>query len=83
MFTSNYIWVFIAAAIALILPNVAQVFHKSEPVIYESDKSFRDLRDSGLFSWDYSNRWAVAVAIAGVAGVLTLLQVSEFLYFQF
>jgi len=33
--------------------------------------------------WDYTNRWAFAVAVAAVAGLLTLQQVSEFLYFQF
>ena len=80
---NNYLWILVAAPIALMLPNVAQIFYQHEPVLYENDKAFREIRHSSLMSWDYNKRWAVAVAIAGVAGILTLQQVSEFLYFQF
>lgn len=82
-FVTNYAWVIFSAAVAFALPNVAQVFHKSDPVLYESDRSFCDVREAGALSWSYSTGWAVVVSIAGVAGVMTLLQVSEFLYFQF
>jgi alginate O-acetyltransferase complex protein AlgI len=83
VFMTNYIWVILCGTLALALPNVAQIFHRCEPVLYESANSFRGHRESGLLSWNYSNRWAIAVSIAWVAGVMTLLQVSEFLYFQF
>lgn len=82
-FVTNYIWVLVSAAIVLALPNVAQIFNRYEPVLYESDRAFSDIRDTGVFSWSYSNRWALAVSLGAVAGILTLQQVSEFLYFQF
>ncbi|MDE0951500.1 MAG: MBOAT family protein [Halioglobus sp.] len=82
-FVTNYIWVLISAAIVLTLPNVAQIFNRYEPVLYESDRAFSDIRGTHMFSWRYSNRWAFAVALGAVAGILTLQQVSEFLYFQF
>jgi alginate O-acetyltransferase complex protein AlgI len=80
---SNYVWVLMAALIALLLPNVAQIFCQHEPVLYENDKAFRDVRGNSLMNWNYNNRWAMAVAIAAIGGILTLQQVSEFLYFQF
>ncbi len=80
---SNYFWILIVAPIALVLPNVAQIFCQHEPVLYENDKAFSDIRGSRLMSWEYNSRWAVGIALAGVAGILTLQQVSEFLYFQF
>jgi hypothetical protein len=82
-FVTNYIWVLVSTAIVLALPNVAQIFNRFEPVLYESERAFRDIRGTRMFSWGYSNRWALAVSLAAVAGVLTLQQVSEFLYFQF
>jgi len=83
VFIANYGWVLVSGAIALTLPNVAQVFHRCEPVLYEHANSFRGLREAGLLSWNLNNRWAIAVSVAWVGGLLTLLQVSEFLYFQF
>lgn len=83
MLVTNYILVLLAAVIALTLPNVAQIFHKYDPGLYENDNVFGSIRGGRVMSWDYSNRWAIAVALAGVAGILTLQQISEFLYFQF
>ena len=80
---TNYVWIIWSAVIALTLPNVAQIFHNHEPGLYENADAFRSLRKGWLLSWDYNNRWAVAVALASVAGILTLQQISEFLYFQF
>lgn len=80
---ANYAWVLLAGVIALTLPNLPQIFHNHGPGLYENDKVFGDIRASNMMSWGYNNRWAFAVAVAGVAGILTLQQVSEFLYFQF
>jgi alginate O-acetyltransferase complex protein AlgI len=80
---SNYLWIVLAAFIALVLPNVAQIFYPHDPVLYENNSVFRNIRRSRLLRWDYNKRWALAVALAGLAGILTLQQVSEFLYFQF
>ena len=83
MIVANYCWIALAALIALVLPNVAQIFHPHDPVLYENDKAFKGNRGSRMMTWGYNNRWAVATALAGLAGILTLQQVSEFLYFQF
>ncbi len=80
---ANYLWVVVAGSAAVLLPNVAQIFHRYDPVLYESDRAFIDQRGARSLSWDYSARWALVVSCAGLAGVLTLMQVSEFLYFQF
>lgn len=80
---ANYLWVAAAGLAALSLPNVPQIFHRYEPVQYERAGAFAGQREAGLLSWDMRLRWSVAVAVAGLAGVLTLQQVSEFLYFQF
>ena len=80
---TNFLWILFAGSIALLIPNVAQLFSKVHPVLYENDNVFRDIRSVNRMRWRYSNRWAFAIAVAAVAGVLTLQQVSEFLYFQF
>lgn len=80
---TNYLWVFSAGLFALVLPNVAQIFNQYGPVLYESPKSFTSFRQGRILSWSYNNRWAMAISIAFLAGILTLSQVSEFLYFQF
>jgi alginate O-acetyltransferase complex protein AlgI len=80
---TNYLWILVAAATALILPNVAQIFSRHDPVLFESAKAFREIRAAGMLKWDFNSRWALIVAIASLAGILTLQQVSEFLYFQF
>ena len=80
---TNFLWILFAASIALLIPNVAQLFSKVDPVLYENDNVFRDIRSASRIRWKYSSRWAFAIAVAAVAGVLTLQQVSEFLYFQF
>ena len=83
VFVINYLWILLAALIALSLPNVAQLFSRYQAVLYENERSFLAVRESSWMSWSYSNRWAAVVSIAFVLGVMTLSQVSEFLYFQF
>tara|TARA_R110002110_G_scaffold91264_1_gene237362 strand:- start:12218 stop:13771 length:1554 start_codon:yes stop_codon:yes gene_type:complete len=83
IFIANYVWILAAAVVAFFMPNVAQIFHRYDPVLYESARSFHDQRSSAFWTWDYSRPWALVVSIAFLAGVLTLMQVSEFLYFQF
>jgi alginate O-acetyltransferase complex protein AlgI len=80
---ANYTWVLVAAVIALALPNLPQIFHQYGPGLYENERVFSGIRSSRLMQWGYSNRWAFVSAMAAVAGISTLQQVSEFLYFQF
>ncbi|MCP5129845.1 MAG: MBOAT family protein [Pseudomonadales bacterium] len=83
VFVGNFTWVVAAGLCALLLPNVAQMFNNYDAALYEHPGSFRDVREVGWLNWHYSNQWAAAISVAFLAGVLTLSQVSEFLYFQF
>ena len=83
VFVANYLWIILSGAVAFFLPNVAQIFYRSDPVIYEHANSFKGARISRNISWRYSFTWAVLSALLLLLGILTLTQVSEFLYFQF
>lgn len=83
VFVSNYLWIIIAMSVALLLPNVAQIFHSHEPVLYEKSDSFSQFLGTTEIKWRVSRRWALVTASMLVLGLLTLMQVSEFLYFQF
>lgn len=83
-FVGNWVWVFVAGVAAIALPNVAQLFHDVEPVIYENKRTFsRYLGLPNQMAWRLSLGWAATTAAMLLLGVLTLTQVSEFLYFQF
>ena len=83
-FVGNWVWVLVAGVAAIALPNVAQLFRDVEPVIYESNKTFnRYLGLPNQMAWRLSLGWAATTAAMLLLGVLTLTQVSEFLYFQF
>jgi D-alanyl-lipoteichoic acid acyltransferase DltB (MBOAT superfamily) len=83
-FVGNWVWVVASGIAALTLPNVAQLFRAVEPVIYENERTFsRYLGLPGLMAWRQSFRWAATTAAMLLVGVLTLTQISEFLYFQF
>lgn len=82
-FVGNYLLVLVAALGAVFMPNVAQIFCRYEPVLYEHEGSFKAARDKAGIRWGYSVSWASATALVGLLGVLTLTQISEFLYFQF
>ena len=79
----NYLLVILAGVVALFLPNVAQIFQRHEPVLYERPDSFERSLYSTKISWKLSIFWAIFTAMLFVLGVMTLSQVSEFLYFQF
>jgi D-alanyl-lipoteichoic acid acyltransferase DltB (MBOAT superfamily) len=83
MFVTNFAWVVAAAMIAFFAPNVAQMFSDSEPVLYENKSSFKGQRIARRVPWRQSIGWALLSATLAVCGVLTLTQVTEFLYFQF
>jgi len=82
-FLGNVLCIVMAAFLAFFMPNVAQVFNRYSPVLYESDKSFKGERESSSVEWSFSLRWVFASSSFFLLGVLTLMQVSEFLYFQF
>lgn len=68
--------------IALGLPNTLQILAKYEPAL--GVKPPKDQREhSRTLSWSPSPKWAVELAVIAAAGILSLGQLSEFLYWQF
>ena len=79
----NAIWVIMAAAIALLLPNSAQMFDQQNGVLFEKPEAFPMQNPVLNVIWQPSLKWSVGTACLLAAGILTLGQISEFLYFQF
>lgn len=80
---TNVLWLVAAAIIAFIMPNTAQLFQRFEPVLYEEGARFASLRPILSLQWRASAAWALGCAVLLTLSLLTLGQVSEFLYFQF
>jgi alginate O-acetyltransferase complex protein AlgI len=69
-------------AIALCLPNTLQILSRFEPALGIRPAK----RESWLVrhaQWTESKYWAVGMATVAAAGILSLGQLSEFLYWQF
>ena len=68
--------------IALCLPNTLELLSRYEPAI-----GVRPPRQQpawmGRFAWTPSPAWAVGLACVAAAGILSLGELSEFLYWQF
>lgn len=78
----NAVWVLGAGVIALKAPNVVEIFAVKEKISCDSTIPFQ-LTPLRWYQWDYNNRWVAQTAVMLTFGILTLSQVSEFLYFQF
>ncbi len=83
-FIFSLAWIVVAAVTALFAPNVTQIFCKYRPALFESELSFADQRMAPRrLRWRLTPAAAGLTALLLVLGILTLNQVSEFLYFQF
>ena len=79
----NTFWVLVAAMIALLLPNSAQIFRRHQGVLFEKPGAFPMTNSILNISWLPTLRWSFLTACLIATGILTLGQISEFLYFQF
>jgi len=79
----NTLWIIVAFLIALLLPNSAQMFKNVEGVLFEKKGSFPLDNKPVELTWHTSVLWGFCTAAFLTLGILTLGQVSEFLYFQF
>jgi alginate O-acetyltransferase complex protein AlgI len=69
-------------AIALLMPNTLQILAAFEPAIgVKPGKTSTRLQRA--LAWRPSVPWAVGLACVALAGVLSLGELSEFLYWQF
>ena len=69
-------------AIALGLPNTLQILARYEPAIGVRPAKVEPLLVRAA-RWTPSSAWAVGLAAVSAAGILSLGQLSEFLYWQF
>jgi D-alanyl-lipoteichoic acid acyltransferase DltB (MBOAT superfamily) len=72
-------WLAGGAVISLLLPNTYQLMAAQKPALIPASVQLEQNR----VSWRANASWAVLVAIVFCWSVLSLNQVSEFLYFQF
>jgi D-alanyl-lipoteichoic acid acyltransferase DltB (MBOAT superfamily) len=87
-FIEVWIWNIVLLVSVLILPNTMDMFKNSNAALVEKPNNNKDAFWPGLklfsnIQWKQSSRWALTSALALTLGILTLSQVSEFLYFQF
>ncbi|GAB3036269.1 MBOAT family O-acyltransferase [Bowmanella dokdonensis] len=87
-FVLNWCWVAALMAIALVMPNVQDIFGTHQPSLsanhFERKDAFWPIFRLGRkVVFIPSTGWAIFVGVLAALSVLTLFQVSEFLYFQF
>ena len=87
-FVSTWCWILLLTTVSLCLPTTQDIFSRVTNSL--DNKSF-DTTDAVWpafavtkhWVWSPTSRWALLCAMAFVLGLITLGQVSEFLYFQF
>lgn len=87
-FVLMYAWIILLLMIALLMPNTQEIMIRHEPTLDTYTSKPRDVillseTFRKYMTWSYSGRWAFLTATVSAAGLLSLSQVSEFLYFQF
>lgn len=85
-FVFTWVWVIILLIISTSLPNIKQIFDPIKPALSSDNFSSQNSilnTSSARFKWEPNTKWAVLTAIFFTLGLMTLGQVSEFLYFQF
>lgn len=87
-FVETWVWILTLAFVALVLPNIQDMFAKFTPSLselrFDSKNAVWPLKSVICrLSFNTNKKFAFVGALALVLGLLTLNQVSEFLYFQF
>jgi len=71
-------WVICLLAIALFLPNTQELMRRHRPGL-----DFEPSAVPARLEWRPTVAWGLAMAILAIAGVLSLSQATQFLYYQF
>lgn len=87
-FVLTWLWIAVLLVIVLVIPNVQDMFNWTKCSLREQQFDTTDsvwplLSWVRKMQWKESMGWALASAVCLAFGLLTLFQVSEFLYFQF
>lgn len=88
VFVLTWLWVISLLLISLLMPSTHDLFRKQKGdlALENLDNRYAFWPLSDYFSsitWSPSTKWSIMCSTALVFGLLTLSQVSEFLYFQF
>lgn len=75
-------WLPLLLIVVWFAPNTQQIASRYRPAIATYSRLEERLKNSRL-EWAPTPVWALAIAILGVWAILSLTQMSEFLYFQF
>jgi len=87
-FVSNWLWVFVVGLITMMMPNTYDLFSKNQPALVSKSAEFTNelwpFKSKTLrLYWRQNKAWGYLSGALLAFGLLTLGQVSEFLYFQF
>lgn len=82
-FVHAWLWTAILLAVALALPNSLEMHAGYDPALGIKPATGARSRLSATLTWRPSMTWALAVAAVSAGGILSLGQLSEFLYWQF
>ncbi|PIE37694.1 MAG: membrane-bound O-acyltransferase family protein [Gammaproteobacteria bacterium] len=87
-FMLTWLWIACLTPIVLIMPNTQDMFAKVQfslsRLSFERHDAFWPLCNTmKKLSWKQTARWAVLTGLLFSLSILTLTQVSEFMYFQF
>jgi alginate O-acetyltransferase complex protein AlgI len=64
--------------IVFFMPNTQEFFAK-----YNSALNYNEAIKYKILSWDFTPFWAIIMSLVGVISILSITQISEFIYFQF
>lgn len=81
-FVATWLWIATLIPIAIWFPNTQEFMARFDPAtnLFPETIEKANLR---TLSWAPNLLWSLYIAMLGVAGVLALSEISEFLYFQF
>jgi alginate O-acetyltransferase complex protein AlgI len=82
-FVATFLWVAAAAFITFCFPNTQELLRRYVPALPDPRQDSRPAFALFPLRWKPNTRWAVAMGLAGTAGILSLTRHSVFLYFQF
>ena len=77
------LWIIAGIFIVLALPNVMQMYAKIQPALTADKALLQQAQVVVKLQWQANKRWAIVSATLLVIGLMTLGQISDFLYFQF
>jgi len=87
-FVFTWVWIALLLPMTLLLPNTQDLFSKHKGSLsqktYELTNAYWPYFSIGnKIQWKENVVWATIISFALITGIMTLSQVSEFLYFQF